>query len=144
MDALLVILILLNVPFALVGGIAALWLTGLNLSLSASIGFIALFGIAVLNGVVLVSAVNDLVRQGRPLREAVVSGAGSRLRPVLMTASVAGLGFVPMAISTSAGAELQRPLATVVIGGLVTSTLLTLVVLPTLFRIVEERISRQG
>ncbi|MGD9523942.1 MAG: efflux RND transporter permease subunit [Gemmatimonadales bacterium] len=138
------ILILLNVPFALVGGIAALWLTGLNLSLSASIGFIALFGIAVLNGVVLVSAVNDLVRQGCPLREAVVSGAGSRLRPVLMTASVAGLGFVPMAISTSAGAELQRPLATVVIGGLVTSTLLTLVVLPTLFRIVEERISRQG
>jgi cobalt-zinc-cadmium resistance protein CzcA len=136
------VLILLNVPFALVGGIAALWLTGLNLSLSASIGFIALFGIAVLNGVVLVSAVNDLVRQGRPLHDAVVGGAGSRLRPVLMTASVAGLGFVPMAISTSAGAELQRPLATVVIGGLITSTLLTLVVLPTLFRWVEERVQR--
>lgn len=133
------VLVLLNVPFALVGGIAALWLTGLNLSLSALIGFIALFGIAVLNGVVLVSAVNDLVRAGMPLAQAVINGAGSRLRPVLMTASVAGLGFVPMAISTSAGAELQRPLATVVIGGLVTSTLLTLVLLPTLFRQVEAR-----
>ncbi|HET9064259.1 MAG TPA: CusA/CzcA family heavy metal efflux RND transporter [Gemmatimonadales bacterium] len=133
------VIILLNVPFALVGGIASLWLTGLNLSLSASIGFIALFGIAVLNGVVLLTAINDAVRAGRPLVDAVIIGAGSRLRPVLMTASVAGLGFVPMAISRSAGAELQRPLATVVIGGLITSTLLTLVVLPTIYRVVESR-----
>lgn len=131
------VLIMANVPFAIVGGVASLWLTGLNLSLSASIGFIAVFGIAMLNGVVMVSSINDLIRNGIPLDEAVVTGAGSRLRPVLMTASVAGLGFVPMALSTSAGAELQRPLATVVIGGLVTSTLLTLVVLPTLYRFVE-------
>lgn len=138
------VLILANVPFALVGGIAALWLTGLNLSLSAAVGFIALFGIAVLNGVVLVSAVNDLRETGTSLAESVVAGAGSRLRPVLMTACVAGLGFVPMAISTSAGAELQRPLATVVIGGLITSTLLTLVVLPTLYARVERREARAG
>jgi heavy metal efflux system protein len=138
------VLILANVPFALVGGIAALWLTGLNLSLSAAVGFIALFGIAVLNGVVLVSAVNDLRETGTSLTESVVAGAGSRLRPVLMTACVAGLGFVPMAISTSAGSELQRPLATVVIGGLITSMLLTLVVLPTLYARVERRVANAG
>lgn len=136
------LLILLNVPFALVGGVAVLWLARLNLSLSASVGFIALFGIAVLNGVVLVTAINDLVAKGVPLERALVEGAGSRLRPVLMTAAVAGLGFVPMALSTSAGAELQKPLATVVIGGLVTSTLLTLVVLPTLYGAIE-RTSRR-
>lgn len=137
------VLILLNVPFALVGGVGALWITGLSLSLSASIGFIALFGIAVLNGVVLVSAINDGVRHGQPVLNAVVAGAGARLRPVLMTACVAGLGFVPMALSRSAGAELQRPLATVVIGGLVTSTFLTLVVLPTIYREVESRFARK-
>ncbi len=131
------LLILLNVPFALVGGVAVLWIAGLNLSLSAAVGFIALFGIAVLNGVVLISSINDLVQGGMPLDRALIEGAGSRLRPVLMTASVAGLGFVPMALSTSAGAELQKPLATVVIGGLITSTLLTLVVLPTLYGAVE-------
>jgi cobalt-zinc-cadmium resistance protein CzcA len=109
-------LVMANVPFALVGGVAALWLTGLNLSLSASIGFIALFGIAVLNGVVMVTSINDLRQHGRPLLEATIEGAASRLRPVLMTALVAGFGFVPMAISTSPGAEVQRPLATVVIG----------------------------
>ncbi|MBK6494827.1 MAG: efflux RND transporter permease subunit [Gemmatimonadetes bacterium] len=130
-------LIMSNVPFALVGGVASLWLMGLNLSLSASVGFIALFGIAVLNGVVMVTSINDLLREGKTLADALVIGAGSRLRPVLMTAFVAGLGFVPMAVSTSAGAELQRPLATVVIGGLLTSTLLTLVVLPTLYGAVE-------
>ena len=135
-------LIMSNVPFALVGGVASLWLTGLNLSLSASVGFIALFGIAVLNGVVMVTSINDLVREGKSLTDALVQGAGSRLRPVLMTASVAGLGFVPMAISTSAGAELQRPLATVVIGGLLTSTLLTLVVLPTLYGAVERWVKK--
>jgi cobalt-zinc-cadmium resistance protein CzcA len=129
------LLILLNVPFACVGGIAALWLRHLNLNLSAAVGFIALFGVAVLNGVVLVSYINRLVGQGLPMSEAVAQGAAVRLRPVLMTALVASLGFVPMAVATSAGAEVQRPLATVVIGGLVTSTLLTLVVLPALYSV---------
>jgi cobalt-zinc-cadmium resistance protein CzcA len=127
------LLILLNVPFALVGGIAALWLRGLNLNLSASVGFIALFGVAVLNGIVLVSYINRLRSEGMPMGAAVLEGASVRLRPVLMTALVASLGFLPMALATSAGAEVQRPLATVVIGGLVTSTLLTLLVLPVLF-----------
>jgi cobalt-zinc-cadmium resistance protein CzcA len=127
------LLILLNVPFALVGGIAALWLRGLNLNLSASVGFIALFGVAVLNGIVMVSYINRLREEGRSCGEAVVEGASARLRPVLMTALVASLGFVPMALATSAGAEVQRPLATVVIGGLVTATLLTLLVLPVVY-----------
>ncbi|MBI4904899.1 MAG: efflux RND transporter permease subunit [Acidobacteria bacterium] len=127
------LLILLNVPFALVGGITALWLRALNLNLSASVGFIALFGVAVLNGIVLVSYINRLREEGSDMMAAVVTGAGTRLRPVLMTALVASLGFVPMAVSTSAGAEVQRPLATVVIGGLVTSTLLTLFLLPALY-----------
>lgn len=126
-------LVLANVPFALVGGIAVLWLRGLNLSLSASIGFIALFGIAVLNGVVLVTHLNDVRGQIDDLEEAVRVGAADRLRPVIMTALVASLGFVPMALSTSPGSEVQRPLATVVIGGLFTSTFLTLFVLPTLY-----------
>jgi cobalt-zinc-cadmium resistance protein CzcA len=123
----------LNVPFALVGGIAALWIRGLNLNLSASVGFIALFGVAVLNGIVLVSYINRLRADGFEMLEAVVEGASTRLRPVLMTALVASLGFIPMALSTSTGAEVQRPLASVVIGGLVTSTALTLFVLPALY-----------
>jgi cobalt-zinc-cadmium resistance protein CzcA len=127
-------LVLLNVPFALVGGVAALWLRDLNLNLSASIGFIALFGIAVLNGVVLVEHLNHLRDEGRDLDTAVREGAKDRLRPVLMTALVASLGFVPMALSTSPGSEVQRPLASVVIGGLITSTLLTLFVLPLAYR----------
>ncbi|MBS1856077.1 MAG: efflux RND transporter permease subunit [Acidobacteria bacterium] len=127
------LLILLNVPFALVGGIAALWIRHLNLNLSASVGFIALFGVAVLNGIVMVSYINRLRQSGKTCMEAVVEGAGARLRPVLMTALVASLGFIPMALATSAGAEVQRPLATVVIGGLVTSTLLTLLVLPVVY-----------
>jgi heavy metal efflux system protein len=127
------LLILLNVPFALVGGIAALWLRGLNLNLSASVGFIALFGVAVLNGIVMVSCINHLREAGTAMREAVMEGASTRLRPVLMTALVASLGFIPTAVSTSSGAEVQRPLATVVIGGLVTSTLLTLLVLPVVY-----------
>ena len=127
------LLILLNVPFALVGGIAALWLRGLNLNLSASIGFIALFGVAVLNGIVLVSYINTLRERGTAMREAILRGAGTRLRPVLMTALVASLGFVPMALAKSTGAEVQRPLATVVIGGLITATLLTLFLLPVLY-----------
>ncbi len=127
------VLVLTNVPFALVGGVAALWLRGLNLNLSASIGFIALFGIAVLNGVVMVSHMNALRSEADSILEAVRKGASDRLRPVLMTAMVASFGFVPMALSTSPGSEVQRPLASVVIGGLVTSTILTLFVLPTLY-----------
>jgi cobalt-zinc-cadmium resistance protein CzcA len=134
-------LVILNVPFALVGGIAALWARDLNLNLSASVGFIALFGVAVLNGVVLVSAVNRLRAQGSGLRRAILAGASTRLKPVLMTALVAAFGFIPMAISHGAGAEIQRPLATVVIGGIVTSTLLTLIVLPTLYELIEGRAS---
>jgi cobalt-zinc-cadmium resistance protein CzcA len=132
-------LVLLNVPFALVGGVAALWIRGLTLNLSASVGFIALFGVAVLNGVVLIAAVNRLREQGLGLREAILTGAATRLKPVLMTASVAALGFVPMALSHGAGAEVQRPLASVVIGGVLTSTMLTLMVLPTLYELVERR-----
>jgi heavy metal efflux system protein len=124
------LLILLIVPFALVGGIGALWLRGINLNLSASIGFIALFGVAVLNGVVMVSHINMLRKRGLPLDRAVREGASDRLRPVMMTALVASLGFIPMAIATSTGAEVQRPLATVVIGGLITATILTLYLLP--------------
>ena len=122
-----------NVPFALVGGIAALWMRGLNRNLSASIGFIALFGVSMLNGVVLVSSINQLRAAGRSVREAVLEGAGRRLRPVLITAFVASVGFIPMAASTSIGAEVQRPLATVVIGGLMSSTALTLLLLPLLY-----------
>jgi len=126
-------LILLNVPFALVGGIGALWVRGLNLNLSASVGFIALFGVAVLNGIVLVSYINALRQRGMATPEAIREGAADRLRPVLITALVASIGFLPMAISTETGAEIQRPLATVVIGGLITSTLLTLYILPLLY-----------
>jgi cobalt-zinc-cadmium resistance protein CzcA len=135
------LLVMLNVPFALVGGIAALWLRGLHLNLSASVGFIALFGVAVLNGVVLLTYINQLRERGKNLRDAVREGAEIRLRPVLMTALVASVGFIPMAISTSAGAEVQRPLATVVIGGLISATALTLLVLPTVYIWLEERLS---
>jgi cobalt-zinc-cadmium resistance protein CzcA len=117
-----------------------LWLRDINLNLSAAVGFIALFGVAVLNGVVLIAAVNRLREQGQALRPAVLAGAATRLRPVLMTALVASFGFVPMAISHGAGAEIQRPLATVVIGGVITSTLLTLIVLPTLYERIERRV----
>jgi len=128
------ILIFTGIPFAIVGGVLALAVRGLPFSISAGIGFIALFGVAVLNGVVMVSAINRLRDEGMTISEAVDRGASLRLRPVLMTALVASMGFIPMAISTSAGAEVQRPLATVVIGGLVTSTLLTLLILPALYR----------
>ena len=112
---------------------AALWLRELNLNVSASIGFIALFGVAVLNGVVMVSYINRLREDGLSMEDALLDGAALRLRPVLMTALVASLGFIPMAVSTATGAEVQRPLATVVIGGLITSTILTLYVLPLLY-----------
>ena len=128
------LLIYTGIPFAIVGGVLALALRGMPFSISAGVGFIALFGVAVLNGVVMVSYINRLRDEGKTIEEAVTEGAEIRLRPVLMTALVASLGFIPMAIATSAGAEVQRPLATVVIGGLITSTLLTLLILPTLYR----------
>jgi cobalt-zinc-cadmium resistance protein CzcA len=133
-------LILLNVPLAATGGIAALLVRGMPFSVSAGVGFIALFGVAVLNGVVLVSYILEL-RKNSQIDKAVREGALTRLRPVLLTALVASLGFIPMAISHGAGAEVQRPLATVVIGGLITSTLLTLLVLPTVFLWIERRSS---
>ncbi len=127
-------LILLNIPLALVGGVAGLWLTGQNLSVPASVGFIALFGIALANAMVLVTYLNQLLRAGVPMRETCIRGACLRLRPVLMTALAAGLGLVPMALSTGTGSEVQRPLAVVVIGGLITATMLTLLVLPALYK----------
>ncbi len=129
----LALLVVGNVPFALVGGVAALWLRGMNLNLSASIGFLALFGVAMLNGVVLVTSIKQMLAGGIPVRQALLAGARRRLRPVLMTACVASLGFVPMALATSTGAEVQRPLATVVIGGLFSSTMLTLFLLPVIY-----------
>jgi cobalt-zinc-cadmium resistance protein CzcA len=126
-------LILLNVPFALVGGVFALLVTGIPLSVSAAIGFIALFGAAVLNGVVMVSYINQLRDIGTPLLDAVRQGAEARLRTVLMTSLLAMLGLLPMALSHGIGSETQRPLAVVIIGGLVTATLLTLIVLPALY-----------
>jgi cobalt-zinc-cadmium resistance protein CzcA len=127
-------LIYLNVPFAATGGVFALLLRGLPFSISAGVGFIALFGVAVLNGVVLMTQIRDLEEKtDLPLVEVLRRACGLRMRPVLMTALVASLGFVPMALATGSGAEVQRPLATVVIGGLVTSTLLTLFVLPTVY-----------
>jgi len=126
-------LVFTGIPLATVGGVFALLIRGMPFSISAGVGFIALFGIAVLNGLVMVSYINELRQQGHPLEQAVREGGMTRLRPVLMTALVAALGFIPMALSHGAGAEVQRPLATVVIGGLVTATLLTLLVLPLLY-----------
>jgi len=131
-------LIFLNLPLALSGGIFILWMRGLYLSVSASIGFVALFGVAVLNGIVLVAHLNDMRKEGVDLRTAVIKGASDRLRPVLMTALVASLGFIPMAFNVGPGSEVQRPLASVVIGGLVTATLLTLLVLPTIYHWMEK------
>lgn len=128
------LMVLVNIPFALIGGIMALWFTGEYLSVPASVGFIALLGIAVLNGVVMISYFNQLVANGLTVAEAVVEGALRRLRPVLMTASIAALGLLPLVFATGAGSEIQRPLAIVVIGGLITSTLLTLMILPIIYR----------
>ncbi|MGD2082292.1 MAG: CusA/CzcA family heavy metal efflux RND transporter [Chromatiales bacterium] len=127
-------LVLTNIPFALIGGVVALWVTGEYLSVPASVGFIALLGIAVLNGVVMLTYFNQLHALGRPLDEVVVEGARRRFRPVLMTASIAAFGLVPLLFATGPGSEIQRPLAIVVIGGLISSTLLTLVLLPILYR----------
>ena len=117
----------------------ALWARGIPFSVSAAIGFIALIGIAVLNGQILVAAIRSLIQQGRPLKEAVTSAAQQRLRPVMATAITDAVGFIPMAISTGIGAEVQRPLATVVVAGVMTSTILTLFVLPTLYLMVMSR-----
>ena len=128
------LLILLNIPLALVGGLGALLITGQNLSVPASVGFISLFGIALANGMVLVTYINQLLRNGVPMGTACINGACLRLRAVLMTASTTGLGLLPLVLSSGTGSEVQRPLATVVIGGLVTSTALTLLVIPALYR----------
>lgn len=133
------LLIFSGVPLALTGGVLALWLRDIPLSITAGVGFIALSGVAVLNGVVMVSFIKTLREQGVKLDEAVREGALTRLRPVLMTALVASLGFVPMALNTGAGSEVQRPLATVVIGGIISSTILTLLVLPALYRLIHGR-----
>jgi cobalt-zinc-cadmium resistance protein CzcA len=137
------LLIFTGVPMALTGGIIALWLRDIPLSISAAVGFIALSGVAVLNGVVMISFIRKLIEDGMGIDAAILSGSLTRLRPVLMTALVASLGFVPMAIATGPGAEVQRPLATVVIGGILSSTLLTLLVLPALYRMFNRVTSRK-
>jgi cobalt-zinc-cadmium resistance protein CzcA len=137
------LLILMNVPFALIGGIVALWVTGIHVSVSAAIGFIALFGQSVLNGVVMVTLFNELKRHGKSAEESVKEGALLRLRTVLMTAMLASFGLLPMALSHGIGAETQKPLAIVVIGGLVSATLLVLYVLPVLY-VMFDRASARG
>jgi heavy metal efflux system protein len=127
------LLIYTCVPLALTGGILALWFRGIPLSISAGVGFIALSGVAVLNGAVMISFIRRLRSERKPLHEAIRAGSLTRFRPVLMTALVASLGFIPMALATGRGAEVQRPLATVVIGGIISSTMLTLLVLPVLY-----------
>ena len=138
------LLVFTGIPFALTGGIAALWLRGIPLSISAAVGFIALSGVAVLNGLVMISFIRNLRDGGLPLDAAIREGALTRLRPVLMTALVASLGFLPMAIATGTGAEVQRPLATVVIGGILSSTVLTLLVLPLLYRMAHRHHEEKG
>jgi cobalt-zinc-cadmium resistance protein CzcA len=130
------LIIFTGVPLALTGGIFALWFRDLPLSISAGVGFIALLGIAVLNGLVMLSFIKQRLLETGELVNSIVEGSLTRLRPVLMTALVASLGFVPMAINVGTGAEVQRPLATVVIGGIISSTILTLLVLPILYRLV--------
>ncbi|MCF0056389.1 CusA/CzcA family heavy metal efflux RND transporter [Dyadobacter sp. CY356] len=138
------LIIFTAVPLSAIGGIWALWVRDMPFSISAGVGFIALFGVAVLNGIVLISYFDQLEKEGiGSLRERIISGVKARFRPVIMTAGVASLGFLPMALSTSAGAEVQRPLATVVIGGLITATLLTLIVLPVLYSLVKERVEKR-
>jgi cobalt-zinc-cadmium resistance protein CzcA len=133
------LLVFTGIPFALTGGVLALWLRGIPMSISAAVGFIALSGVAVLNGLVMIFHIRTLIDEGNPLGNAIQAGALDRLRPVLMTALVASLGFIPMAIATGTGAEVQRPLATVVIGGILSSTALTLLVLPLLYFLVHRK-----
>jgi cobalt-zinc-cadmium resistance protein CzcA len=129
------VLVLSNIPLAMIGGVFALWASGEYLSVPASVGFIALLGIAVLNGVVMVSYFNQLIATGMDLVKVVLVGSSRRLRPVMMTASIAAFGLIPLLFATGPGSEIQRPLAIVVIGGLVSSTFLTLFILPILFRL---------
>jgi cobalt-zinc-cadmium resistance protein CzcA len=124
----------LNIPLALVGGVVGLWLTGQNLSVPASVGFIALFGIALGNGMVLLTYMNQLVKDGVSIKTASITGALLRLRPVLLTALTTALGLLPLLYASGTGSEVQRPLATVVVGGLITSTILTLLVIPALYK----------
>ncbi len=133
------LIIFSGVPLALTGGVLSLYLRDMPLSISAGIGFIALSGVAVLNGLVMLAFIRELLRETGELTESIIEGAMTRLRPVLMTALVASLGFVPMAFNTGIGAEVQRPLATVVIGGIISSTILTLFVLPVLYQWVHRR-----
>ena len=136
------LIIFTGVPLALTGGIFALWMRDMPLSISAGVGFIALSGIAVLNGLVMLSFIKQRVLETGDLINSIVDGAITRLRPVLMTALVASLGFIPMALNVGTGAEVQRPLATVVIGGIISSTILTLVVLPILYRMMHSKLTR--
>ena len=138
------LLVFSGIPFALTGGLIALWLRGIPMSISAAVGFIALSGVAVLNGLVMIAFIRGLRDEGKPLDKAIVEGALTRLRPVLMTALVASFGFVPMAIATGTGAEVQRPLATVVIGGILSSTMLTLLVLPILYWLAHRKDEQSG
>ena len=138
------VLVFSGVPLALTGGVAALWLRDIPLSISAGIGFITLSGVAVLTGLVIVSCIRDLRAQGMEIHPAIVEGTLMRLRPVLMIALVASLGFLPMALNTGTGAEVQRPLATVVIGGILSSTVLTLLVLPVLYRLAHRQKSAKA
>jgi cobalt-zinc-cadmium resistance protein CzcA len=140
----LALLVLMNLPFALIGGVASLHISGLYLSVPASVGFIALFGIAVLNGIVLLSYITQLREEGRPLREAILQGCANRLRPVLMTATITIFSLAPLLFAQGPGSEIQRPLAVVVVGGLVTSTLMTLLVLPVLFGFFGKNKERRG
>lgn len=137
------LLVMLNVPFSMIGGIAALWIRGMYLSVPSIVGFIALFGVSILNGLVLITTFNHLKNEGYSIDEILIKGTQRRLRPVLMTALVATLGFLPMALSTGSGAEVQRPLATVVIGGLIASLFLTLIVLPILYGYVSKETERK-
>ena len=135
------VLISLNVPFGLIGGFVSLWISGQYLSVPASVGFIELFGLAVGNGIILVSYINQLRQEGHPMDNAIHMGCALRLRPVIMTMMTTLLGLLPLAVANGMGAEVQRPLATVVIGGLFTSTTLTLIVLPVLYRAFAEKTS---
>ncbi len=137
-------LVACTVPLAIVGGLISLTLSGQPFTLSAGVGFIALCGICVLNGVVLVNFFNELQSAGIRGKDAIIKGAGLRLRPVLMTAMTDVLGFIPMALSSSTGAEVQKPVAVVIIGGIIASTLLTLIVLPTIYFLIESKINHQG
>jgi len=132
------LIVFTGIPFALTGGVLALYVRGIPFSISAGVGFIALSGVAVLNGLVMITFIKSLIADGKPLEAAIQEGSMNRLRPILMTALVASLGFLPMAIATGTGAEVQRPLATVVIGGILSSTLLTLLVLPLLYQIANQ------